>query len=76
MLKRLREVKATLGAMVISYLWSFWRKTDQAASKRAKDTVLDDGWWERVNLSIKIMDHIISLLRFADTDKPILGRCL
>ena len=73
MLKRLREVKAALGAMVISDLWSFWRKTDQAASKRVKDTVLDDGWWERVNLSIKIMDPIISLLRFADTDKPILG---
>ena len=46
---------------------------DHAASKRVKDTVLDDGWWERVNLSIKIMDPIISLLRFADTDKPILG---
>jgi Protein of unknown function (DUF 659) len=73
MLKRLREVKAALGAMVISDLWSFWRKTDQAASKRVKDTVLDDGWWERVNLSIKIMDPIISLLRFADTNKPILG---
>ena len=73
MLKRLKEVKAALGAMVISDLWSFWRKTDHAASKRVKDTVLDDGWWERVNLSIKIMDPIISLLRFADTDKPILG---
>jgi hypothetical protein len=69
----LREVKVALGAMVISDLWSIWRKTDQAASKRVKDTVLDDGWWERVNLSIKIMDPIISLLRFADTDKAILG---
>jgi hypothetical protein len=73
MLKRLTEVKATLGAMVISDLWSFWKKTDQVASKRVKDTVLDDGWWERINLSIKIMDPIISLLRFADTNKPILG---
>jgi len=35
--------------------------------------VLDDAWWERVNLTIKIMDPIIALLRFADTDKPILG---
>lgn len=30
-------------------------------------------WWERVNLLIKIMDPIISLLRFADTDQRILG---
>eukprot|EP00253_Pinus_taeda_P018206 PITA_18206 len=47
MLKRLREVKNALGAMVISKFWSFWRKTDQAASKRVKDTMLDDAWWER-----------------------------
>ena len=73
MLKRLREVKNALGAMVISEFWSFWRKTDQVASKRVKDTVLDDAWWERVDLIIQIMDPIISLLRFADTDKPILG---
>jgi hypothetical protein len=73
MLKRLREVKAALGSMVISEFWSFWRKTDQASSKKVKDTVLDDAWWERVDLTIKIMEPIISLLRFADTDKPILG---
>ena len=35
--------------------------------------MLDDGRWERVDLTIKIMDPIISLLRFADTDQPILG---
>jgi hypothetical protein len=73
MLKRLREVKSALGSMVISEYWSFWRKTDQASSKRVKDTVLDDGWWERVDLTLKIMDPIISLLRFADMDKPFLG---
>lgn len=73
MLKRLKEVKAALGAMVISGLWSFWRKTDQTASKKVKDIVLDDGWWERVDLTIKIMNPIISFLRFADTDQPILG---
>eukprot|EP00253_Pinus_taeda_P010118 PITA_10118 len=73
MLKMLREVKTALGSMVISEFWSFWRKTDQAASKRVKDTVLDDAWWERVDLIIRIMDPIIFLLRVADIDKPILG---
>eukprot|EP00253_Pinus_taeda_P018342 PITA_18342 len=73
MLKRLREIKTALGAMVISEFWSFSRKTNQAASKRVKDTVLDDAWWERIDLLIKIMDPIISLLRFADTNQPILG---
>ena len=62
MLKRLREVKTALGAMVISEFWSFWRKTDQTTSKRVKDTVLEDAWWERVDLLIRIMDPIISLL--------------
>eukprot|EP00253_Pinus_taeda_P004215 PITA_04215 len=73
MLKRLREVKTALGSVAISEFWSFWRKTDQVASKRVKDIVLDDAWWERVDLIIRIMDPIISLLRVADTDKPILG---
>jgi hypothetical protein len=73
MLKRLREVKPAFGSMVISEFWSFWRKTNQASSKKVKDTVLDDAWWESVDLTIKIMDPIISLLQFADIDKPILG---
>jgi hypothetical protein len=71
--KRLRRVKITLGAMVILEYWSFWRKTDQASSKRVKDTMLDDGWWERVDITIKIMDPIISLLWFVARDQPILG---
>jgi hypothetical protein len=58
---------------VISEFWSLWRKTNQVSSKKVKNTVLDDGWWEKVDLTIKIMDPIISLLRFADTDHPILG---
>eukprot|EP00253_Pinus_taeda_P032727 PITA_32727 len=73
MLKRLREVKTALGAMVILEFWYFWRKIDQATSKRVKDTVLGDAWWERVDLLIQVMDPIISLLRFADTNQPILG---
>ena len=73
MLKRLREVKTTLGSMVISEFWSFWRRTDQVASQKVKDKVLDDGWWDTVDLSIKIIEPIIFLLRFADTDQPILA---
>ena len=73
MLKKLREVKTALGSMVISEFWAFWRKTDHAASQKMKDRVLDDGWWDMVDLSIKIMEPIISLLRFADTDQPILA---
>jgi hypothetical protein len=73
MLKRLREVKPALGSMVILEFWFFWRKTDQASSKDVKDAMLDDAWWESVDLTIKIMDPITSLLQFADIDKPVLG---
>ena len=38
-----------------------------------KDTVLDDVLWERVDLTIKIMEALTSLLRFADMDQPILA---
>jgi hypothetical protein len=58
----LREVKLALGSMVISEFWSFWRKIEDASSKNVKDIVLDDAWWERVYLTIKVMDPIISLL--------------
>ena len=37
MLKKLREVKTALGSMVISKFWSFWRKTNQNASKKSKE---------------------------------------
>ena len=35
--------------------------------------ILDDVWWERVDLTIKIMEPLVSLLCFADTDQPILA---
>ena len=76
MLKRLREVKIALRSMVILEYWSFWRKTDQSASKKVKNTVLEDVWWERVDIAIKIIETLISLLHFADTNQPILARCL
>ena len=70
MLKRLREVKTALRSMVILGYWYFWRKTDQSASKKVKDTVLDVVWWERVDLTINIMDTLTSLLHFVDTYQP------
>ena len=74
MLKRLRKLKTALWTMVISQFWSFWRKTDHIASEKVKDTMLDDGWWERVGFTIKIMESVISLLRFANTNQPVLAR--
>ena len=35
--------------------------------------MLDDGWWERVHITINIMDPVISLLQFADMYQPILA---
>jgi hypothetical protein len=58
MLKKLRDVKTAFGSMVILEFWSFWRKTNQTTSKKVKDIVLEDGWWERVDLTIKIMGPI------------------
>jgi hypothetical protein len=72
MLKRLREVYTALGSMFILEFWSFWKNKNQDSSKKVKDTVLDDSWWERVDLTIKIMDHIISFLQFSNMYQPIL----
>jgi hypothetical protein len=53
MIKRYREVRTALRSMVISKYWSFWRNHDINASKKVKDIVLDDGWWEREILSLR-----------------------
>jgi hypothetical protein len=38
-----------------------------------KDKLLDDCWWESIDLTIKTMDLIISLLWFTYIDQVILG---
>eukprot|EP00253_Pinus_taeda_P027241 PITA_27241 len=68
MLKRLRELKTILGAMVISEFWSFWRKIGQVAFKRVKDTVLDDAWWEKSECP----EYETSLETFCGTIQDIL----
>ena len=35
--------------------------------------MLDNVWWERVDLIIKITDPIMLLLQFVETYQPILG---
>lgn len=41
-------------------------------STLCKDTMLDDVWWEMVDLAIRNMDPIIFVLRFLNTTQPIL----
>lgn len=52
--------------------WAFWRKQDQCCKVGQGHCV---GWLlvgEGI-LTIKIMDHIISLMKFAETNQGILG---
>jgi hypothetical protein len=57
MIKRLKEVKTTHGGMAISKFWYFWRNTYQKTLVHIIVTILDDGWWERVDLIVNIMDY-------------------
>lgn len=56
--RRLKEVNTALASTDISVYWALWIKQDLNASKRVNDTVLGDFCWERIDLTIKVMDRI------------------
>jgi hypothetical protein len=59
--------------MVINSLWSVWRQSNTEKAQKIKALILDDEWWERAEYVLKFTEPIMSMIRFADTDRPCLG---
>lgn len=66
-------MRKALEVMVIDKMWTFWRKIDINTSRKIKELVVDDSWWERIDFTLLIVEPIITLLHFADLDVAVLG---
>lgn len=72
-LRRLVQVKDALQGMVISNNWGVWKQKNTERANKIKERLLADSWWERVGYLLKITEPIMSMLRYADMDRPCLG---
>ncbi|KAK9291948.1 hypothetical protein L1049_019900 [Liquidambar formosana] len=58
--------------MVISDRWSSYREDDVGKAGFVKEKVLNDVWWDKIEYILSFMGPIYDMLRYADTDKPVL----
>jgi hypothetical protein len=66
------RVRQALGAMVMSDEWDEI-STDRDGMDAAKDTVLDSHFWAQVKFVLQFTKPIYNMIRFADSDRPIIG---
>jgi hypothetical protein len=71
MLKRLRDIKKNLQAMVISEQWTSYKKDDVGKASNVKNLILNDVWWGKVDFILEFTKPIYDMIRVADTDTPI-----
>nr|KAJ0195194.1 hypothetical protein LSAT_V11C700387900 [Lactuca sativa] len=72
MLKRLKLIKRSIQAMVISEEWSSYRLDDTEKANSVKEYILNDDWWDKVAYILSFTGPIYEMIRVYDTDKPCL----
>ncbi|CAI9289025.1 unnamed protein product [Lactuca saligna] len=72
MLKRLKQIKRGLQAMVIREEWSSYRLDDTEKANSVKEYILNDDWWDKVAYILSFIGPIYEMIRACDTDKPCL----
>uniref|UniRef100_A0A2N9EEB5 DUF659 domain-containing protein n=1 Tax=Fagus sylvatica TaxID=28930 RepID=A0A2N9EEB5_FAGSY len=72
MLKRLRDIKKNLQAMVISEQWISYKEDDVGKATNVQNLILNDVWWDKVDFILKFTKPIYDMIRVANTDTPIL----
>ena len=72
-LRRLVQVKDALQGMVISNNWGVWKQKNTERAIKIKDRLLAESWWERVDYLLKVIEPMMSMLRYTDMDRPCLG---
>jgi hypothetical protein len=70
--RRLLRVRHALGAMVMSDEWDDI-STDKDGMDAAKQTVLDSHFWTQVKYVLQFTKPIYNMIRFADSDRPVIG---
>ncbi|KAL3689043.1 hypothetical protein R1sor_015352 [Riccia sorocarpa] len=80
MLDRAWTLSSSLRQMVISDRWISWANDPQRPPKtrtdarEAKETILDERFWDKVHDIVMMMEKIFILLRQVDSHKDFLGR--
>ncbi|KAL3697302.1 hypothetical protein R1sor_011378 [Riccia sorocarpa] len=80
MLDRAWTLSSSLRRMVISDRWISWANDPQRPPKtmtdarEAKETILDERFWDKVHDIVMMMEKIFILLRQVDSHKDFLGR--
>ena len=74
-MQRLVTVRASLVAMALSNHWETLRRNSSDPNQHdiVKKTVMDDDFWSKATRVLKITKPIYKMLRFCDTDKPVIG---
>ena len=65
--------KEALKQMVISPQWGIWKNSNTARALNVRRLILDEDWWGLVTYVLEVIDPIMAMLRFADSDEPCLG---
>ena len=73
MSRRLKEVKTTLEKMVMDSEWKSYRDANvESKAQEVKQCIVNDQWWDRLDYFLSFTEHILDMLRVADTDTPVL----
>ncbi|KAI8561094.1 hypothetical protein RHMOL_Rhmol04G0310100 [Rhododendron molle] len=74
-IQRLVKVRASLVSMALSKQWDCLKRTTSSPEQHdnVQQTVLDDDFWRKSQRVLKITKPIYKMLRFSDTDQPIIG---
>ena len=76
--RRLLKVREALASMVSSESWQVLKDRATSTSDRhdfqeVEDTVLDSEFWKNVKYVLQFTKPIYYMIRFADSDKPVIG---
>ncbi|XP_057854505.1 uncharacterized protein LOC131064392 [Cryptomeria japonica] len=59
--------------MVINNLWSVWKQSHTERALKVRALILSEKWWDDVEYVLNFTEPIMSMIRYADTDRPCLG---
>ena len=62
--------------MVISEEWMSYTEDDVGKAQTMRDYFLNDLWWDKVAYILRFTGPIYEMFQVADTDVPILIRCM
>jgi hypothetical protein len=76
--RRLLKVRESLASMVSSPHWQVLKEratnaADKQGFEQVEETALDGLFWARVRQVLQFTKPIYNMIRFADTDKPVIG---